>query len=38
MDAHDNRMLENTVFYERGVRALRELNIKTIDTIPYFSY
>lgn len=38
VDAHENDYLEKTVYYERALQKLKELKIKTVDTIPFLSH
>ena len=38
IDAHDHRVLESGLYYDRAVRELAALGIPVIDTIPFFEY
>ena len=35
IDAHNNQYLETPFYYDRAVKTLKELGIKTIDRIPF---
>lgn len=37
MDAHNNRDLERSTYYDRGIAALQGLGMKITDTIPYLN-
>lgn len=37
VDAHDNRALENSYYYDRACKTLRTLGIKITDTIPFIN-
>ena len=38
IDAHDHRVRESGLYYDRAVRELAALGIPVIDTIPFFEY